>query len=200
MEKIISSGEIEEFKKIKGEVKGVSLKENFDFIFKEEGASGLRKLEDSLSTVGFSLKYQDIKAMTFYPLWLDAILLTAIERLFNYDAEKFREMGRFEPKTSFIIRIFIKYFVSLERAAREVPRMWRQTFTVGDLRVKEFDEKEGRGTIILENYKFLPVQCTILQGYFSSVVQMIVGKEVSCQEVKCVFKGDPHHEFLFKWD
>ncbi len=196
---VVSQEEIGEFKKIKGEVKGVSLKENFDFVLKEEGEAGLKKLEDALYEAGCPLKYQEIKSMIFYPLWLDAVLLTAVVRLFGYEEEKLREMGRFEPKNSLIIRIFIRYFISLERAAQEVPKMWRQTFTVGDLRVKELDKKAGCGTLILENYRFIPLQCQILQGYFSSVLQMIVGKEVSCQETKCVFRGDEYHEFSFHW-
>ncbi len=197
MEQIISKEELEEFKKIKGEVKGVALKENMEFILKEEGRGNLEKLEKILADFGCPITYKNLKEMIFYPLWYDAVLLTVIERLFNYDDKKFQEMGRFEPKISFIIRIFMKYFISLERAAREAPKIWRQTFTVGDLEVVKLDESSG--VLRLQNYRLVPVQCQVLKGYFASVLGMVVGGKVECEEIKCVFKGDEYHEFLLKW-
>ena len=199
MEEVISKKELDELMRIKGEVKGVAIKENMEFIIKEEGEKGLKKLEDTLAELGFPIKFKEIRAMNFYPLRLDAVTLLTIKRLFNYDDKKFEEMGRFEPKISFIIRIFIKYFVSLEKAAKEVPKMWRQTFTVGELEVGEIEKEKRRGTLQLKNYRLLPIQCQILKGYFASVLEMIVGTRVTCQETKCVYRGDKFHEFSFKW-
>ncbi|MBD3208657.1 MAG: hypothetical protein GF370_04375 [Candidatus Nealsonbacteria bacterium] len=199
MDDLISDQEMEQFREIKGKVKGVALQENMDFILKEEGEGGLRKLEEEMEKLDCPVKKDTIKAMIFYPLWWDAVLLTLIERLFHYDGEKFEEMGKFEPKTSFIIRIFMKHFLSLERAAREVPKLWKQTYTVGDLEVAEYNQEDCSGVIRLKNYKLVPVQCHVLRGYFSSVLQLIVGKEVKCRETKCVFRGDECHEFSMSW-
>ena len=199
MEQIISKEEFDGLMKIKGEVKGVAMKENMEFILKEEGEEGLRKLEDQMANLGQPIEYRKIKSMIFYPLCLDAVLLLVIKRLFNYNDRKFQEMGRFEPKISFIIRIFMKYFVSLEKAAKEVSKMWRQTFTVGDLKVGELNKEKRYGRLRLENYRLIPIQCQILQGYFPSVLQMIVGSDVSCQETKCVHRGDEYCEFFLKW-
>lgn len=196
---MVSKEKIEELKKIKGEVKGVALQENMDFVLKKEGAEGLKRLEEEMDELDCPVKREEIKAMKFYPLWWDGVLLLLIEKLFGYGPEEFEEMGKFEPKTSFIIRIFMKYFVSIDRASKEVPRLWSQTFTVGDIEVAEYDEEKREGIIRLKNYKLVPIQCDILRGYFSSILQLMVGKEVSCEETKCPFRGDEYHEFLLHW-
>lgn len=135
MEQIISKQELDEFKQLKGEVRGMPFRSEAEFILKEEGEEGLKKLEDVMERLGYPIKYRKIKRLDFYPLGLLAVNLLAIKRLFGYDDKKFQEMGKFEGKSSFIIKLFLKYFVSLDRAIKEVPRMWEKHYTVGSLKI-----------------------------------------------------------------
>ncbi len=199
MEQIISKEELEELMRIEGETRGMSIKGEADFILKEEGEEGLKKLEETVANLGFPIKFNEVKSMDFYPLYVEAVMLVAIKKLFNYDEKKFQEMGRFESKLSLIIKLFIKYFVSLERAIKVAPRMWRENYTVGNLKVAEFDEEKKYALLRIENFRFHPLHCQDLKGYFSGVIQMIVGKPVTCQEMKCIHRGDEYHEFLMKW-
>ena len=89
--------------------------EDIKFILKEEGEEGLKRLEEEMQRIGYPFNYKEIKLMDFYPLWMNAILLTVIEKLFDYDEKKFEEIGRFEAKISFIIRLFVKYFFSVKK-------------------------------------------------------------------------------------
>jgi predicted hydrocarbon binding protein len=125
-------------------------------------------------------------------------MMICAKRLFDFTEEDFREWGKFGEK-SLLIRLFMKYFVSIERVAKEAPRMWRHNLTVGDINVIEINKEKKSLILKLENFTILPCYCQALSGYFSSIVQMVVGKEVICEETKCVHKGDDYHEFLLEW-
>lgn len=200
MEKIIQKEELDKLMNLEGESRGMSLKGYGDYVLKEEGEGGLKRLEDAISGLGYPLNFNEIKAMDFYPLGLEAVTLIAIKRLFGYDNEKFQEMGKFEPKGSLILKLFMKYFVSLKRVAEEAPKMWRKYYTVGDLKVIDYDLDKRYIILRLENFRLHPLLCQDLIGYFSSVVKMVVGREeINCQETECVFRGGKYHEFLLKW-
>ena len=197
MEEIITKQEFEELMKLKGETRGVGFQTEAKFILKEEGEEGLKKLENEMTRLGFP--YDKIKTMEFYPMGLLAVALVVIQRLFNYDENKFQEMGKFESKSSLIIRLFMKYFASLERVAKESEKMWRNYYTVGNLKVTELDKDKKYVIVRIENFSLHPILCQVLIGYYVSIVKMVVKSEVTCQEVKCVHKGDEYHEFLLKW-
>jgi hypothetical protein len=197
IEQIITKKEFDEFLKLKGEIRGLGFKTEAKFVLKEEGEEGLKRLEDQMAKFGYP--YSEIKTMDFYPLGLLAVALVVIKRLFNYDDKKFQEMGKFEAKSSLIIRLFMKYFVSLEKVAKEAPKMWRKYYTVGDLRVLKVDQEKRHIIIRIENFSLHPILCQILIGYFHSIVRMVLKGEITCEETKCVFRGDEYHEFSMKW-
>lgn len=192
----------EEFKKlinIKGKVRGTALKTEADFIIKEEGEEGLKKLEEAIGALGYPIKYKKVKTMDFYPIGLVALTLLGSKRIFGFSNEKFEEMGAFESKISLLIRIFMKYFVSIDRAAKEVANMWKKYNTVGELEAVEYDKNKRYIILRLKDFDFHPLHCLTLKGYFSSILKMIVSEEVVCEETKCVHRGDDYHEFLLQW-
>jgi len=199
MEQVISKQEFDELMKLKGEVKGTGIKTHGKFILKEEGEEGLKKLEDTMAGLGYPIEFREVKATTLYPFGVEAVILLAIKRLFNYDDKKFQEMGRFHAKLSLIIRLFMKYFVSLERVSKEGPEMWRRYFTLGDIEIVEIDEEKRHIIFRVRNFQFHPLHCQILRGSIPTIIQMIVGSKVTSEETKCVHRGDEYHEFLLKW-
>lgn len=199
MEPIISKNELEELMSLKGEVKGTGIKTHGDFILKEEGRRGLKRLEDALAGAGYPIKFKDVKSTIFYPFGVEAIVLLAIKRLFNYDDKKFNEMGRFHAKSSLLIRLFMKYFVSMERIAKQGPNLWRKYFSVGDLEIIEIDKKKKCVILRVKNFKFHPLHCQVLTGSIPIIIQMIVGQKVEGKETKCIYRGDEYHEFLLQW-
>lgn len=199
MEQVISKKEVDELMRLKGEVKGIGMKTHGQFILKEEGEEGLKKLEDAIAELGHPIKFREVKATTSYPFGIEAVVLLAIKRLFNYDDERFQEMGRFHTKMSLIIRLFMKYFVSLEKVSKESSQMWRRYFTVGDFEIVEIDKEKRRIIFRVKNFQFHPLHCQILKGSISVIIQMIVGHKVTAEETKCIHRGDEYHEFLLKW-
>lgn len=159
MEQIISKEEPNKIMKVKGEIRGVAIKGEMEFILKEEGKEGLKKLEDQMAELGYPIKYKEIKPMTFYPLNLYGAIQLVVKSLFNFDNKKFQEMGAFEAKISLIARLFMKFFFSSEKMIREAPKMWKRYLTIGDLKVIETNEEKKYLILRIENFRFHLIHC-----------------------------------------
>ncbi len=199
MEKIISEEELNKLMGINGEFRGISFKGELDFILNDQGKEGLEKIEKLTADLGYPIKYKEIKTMDFYPLGLEGIMFLGARRILGYDDKKFQEMGKFESKMSILIRLFLKYFYSVEKLIEKVSDMWGKSCTVGELKIIEYNQEKRVIILRLEKFELVPAHCQGLIGYFSGVVQMVVGKAVVCEETKCTFRGDEYHEFLLKW-
>jgi predicted hydrocarbon binding protein len=199
MKEILTKEIADELMKIKGEGRGIAPKSHVQFFVEEKGEEVFKKVEDRMAELGQSVKYKNIKSMNFYPIGLEALTLLVVKELFNLSDEKLRKIGEYQSKVSLIIKLFMKYFISVEGMVQKAPIMWRKYYTVGDLKVIEFSEEEKYVILQLQDFKIHSPYCRILEGYFASVVKMIVNEDVDCKEVKCPFKGDNYHEFLIKW-
>ena len=200
MEQIISKEEFDEIMKIKGEVRGISIKNIADFVRREKGEEGLNKLEDTMAKLGYPIKYKKIKTLKFYPLKWITISLIVIKKLFNFDDKKFQEIGRFTAKTPFTVRrFFMKPLFSTKIVKRETEKIWQKFFTVGSLRIKEFSEEKKYLILRVEDFHCHPLFCQAQIGLFSTISKMLLGTDVTCEETKCMHRGDDYHEFLVKW-
>ncbi|MBD3207992.1 MAG: hypothetical protein GF370_00875 [Candidatus Nealsonbacteria bacterium] len=190
---------IEKLMDLEGEVKGVAIKSELDFILNREGSEGLKKVEDKIGEFGYDLEREKISDMKLYPLGLYGSIQLAVKELFDYQEKEFREMGAFEAKMSLIMRLFMRYFVSIDVMANQVSKMWRTYFTTGELEVVKINKKERCIVADLKDFKIHKLQCNVLVGYFASVIQMVTGTETTCEETKCPFSGDGFHRFLVRW-
>ncbi len=204
MEPIISNEELEKIMNLKGEIRGLALKNYREYILRENKKEGLDKLEEALLSLGCPIKYENLKAMVFYPLWWSVVTFVLLRRLFHYDEQKFQEMGKFCFKFPNIITVWAKYLISIEKAAESSVKMYKMYFTVGEFTVPEYSKEKKYAILRLENYPVYPIDsprdyCYFLAGYYSSIVRVITGKEATGKEIKCVHRGDKYHEFLIKW-
>lgn len=199
MEEIISKEKIDSLMKLEGEVRGAGMKSYAEFILKEEGKEGLAKLQELMAKLGYPIKYQDMRAMEFFPIGLEALTLLAIKRLFDYDDKKFQEIGELGTKLSIIIRLFMKYFVSPPKLLKEAANMWRKGATVGDFKVVEYNKNKKYLILRLENFRLHPLHCQVIKGYLSGALQMILKGKATAEETKCIYQDDDYHEFLVKW-
>lgn len=186
---------------IEGETRGVVLKTDGEYVLKEKGEEGLKKIEEELEKLGYPIKYGEIKTMEFYPVGLRAISLLVVKKAFNFNDEKIKEIGIFATKVSLIIKIFTRYFLSVKRVFFiEAPKIWRKHWTKGDLIPVELNEEKKYAILRLQNFSLHPIYCTYLGGYFCGVLLMLLrATKMNPEETKCVFRGDEYHEFLIKW-
>ncbi len=200
MKEIISKEELNKLMALKGEARGLAIKSHGEFILKEKGEAGLRKLEQAMEDLGCSVNHKELESMKFYPIYLEVVALVVIKQLFNFEDEKFREMGEFASKISLILKLFIKYFISIKTMVGQVPNIWEKYYTIGNIKVIELDMVGNRLILRLEDFDLHSLHCLHLEGYFSSVVKMTVKNPVTCLETRCVHRGDRYHEFLLKWE
>lgn len=189
---------VQELMEIKGETRGVVFKTDAEFVLAEKGKEGLEKVEQEFRKLGYPVNYGKIETMDFYPLGLRVLSLLVIQRVFKFSKEDIKRMGAQAPKRSLIIKLFMKFFLSLKKAAVESSRMWKEHYTVGQLDVVPHEE-ERWATTRLKNFALHPVLCLYYEGYFSTVMRMVVGSSVTSKERRCPFRGDKYHEYYFTW-
>ena len=199
MEKIISKKEFDELMNVKGETMGLTIKPGAEFIRREEGEEGLNKLEETLVSLNPKINYRNIKSTEFYPLGLVNVLLVVVKRLFNYEDEKFRELGKFSAKFPLFVRALLAHVISIEKMVNDIPKAWRKYYTVGNLKMKEFNKEKRYVIYRLEDFPLGPLYCKVFEGLLSFSFKMVIKKPIVSEETKCVHRGDEYHEFLLKW-
>jgi len=198
MEETITKEELKELQKIKGKVRGMAIEADIKFLIREKGKEAVEESEQSMKNIGYSVKYQEINPMKFYPIALKGITLLSIQRLFNFKDEKFVELGKFAFQLPSILRLFMRHLLSLDMLVKGIPIGWEKYYTAGSLKVIEYDAVKKYIIARLKGFRLVPVHCQIAKGYFSNIIQMIVGEQVNCEETKCVHRGDEYDEFLMK--
>ncbi|XOB42441.1 MAG: hypothetical protein ACKKMP_00040 [Candidatus Nealsonbacteria bacterium] len=199
VEDIITKKIADELMKMKGETRGISIKGDIDYVIDKKGKEALKKIEDEMRNLGYPIDYEKMRNMEFYPVGLEVVLFLVIKKLFNFTDREFEELGEFNSKLSLILRLFMKYFVSIESAAKAAPKIWRKLYSIGDLEMVELNKEEKYAVLRIKNFKLHPYHCLSMKGYIYSVMRMVLRGEITCEETKCPFKGDNYHEFLIKW-
>ncbi|MBD3208733.1 MAG: hypothetical protein GF370_04770 [Candidatus Nealsonbacteria bacterium] len=199
MEKEITKETVESLMNSEGEVLGIGPKSDFEYIKHRFGNEGVEKLEAELERLGHPLKHHTLKDRKFYPIGTQGLIVTAMRNVFDLSDEDFQEVGEFSARLPLIMRVFMKYFFSIETVAREAPRMWRRYYTKGDFKVSEIDKEGKKAVIKISDFNLTPILCETFKGYFRGVVQMVVKGKATCEELKCPHRGDEHHEFLIRW-
>lgn len=199
VEEILNKEIAKKLMKIEGEGRGFILKNDATFVRAQKGETGLKKLEKELEKVGCPIKYKEIRSLNFYPVSWRAISLLAMKKVFRWGDEEFRELGRFILGGSLIVRVYARFFHSIEAIVKKAPQMWREYFTVGELTAPDYDEEKRYLIIEIRGLDFDPVFCRAMEGYLMTIVGMVVKAEVRCHETKCTFEGQDHHQFKITW-
>ncbi|MBD3208392.1 MAG: hypothetical protein GF370_02985 [Candidatus Nealsonbacteria bacterium] len=199
MQEKILAKEAEDVMEKNGEARGITIKGKLEFIKNREGQEALQETEDFLAKIGHPIKYKEIRANDFYPIGYETLVLLISKRILGFDERKIAEMGSFVSKLSPIVRVFMKYFFSMDLMAKESPRLWRRYYTIGNLKTTKLDKKNKLAVLQIDDYNLHPIHCTFLEGYFANTIQMIVKQETTCKETKCSFKSGDSHEFRIEW-
>jgi len=194
----IPKEEIQRLKSLPGETIGMGLIEDIRFILDQEGKKGLELLEQGLAELGL-VQYQKIENFKWYSVGHLFIPLLLIKEIFNWDEEKFREMGASAVKVSLITRMMMRYFISIRRCFEEAPRYWSMYLTAGKMNLLEINEKEKYFFFSIEDLPGHQLFCRYLEGFIKQVVSYMV-KEPECREVKCCLLGQgENHLFKVTW-
>lgn len=179
---------------------GVVFDTHAKYIKQREGEEGLRRVEEKLAELGYPLRFKDIKTFEFYPVGLADLVVIVAKEIFGWQEKDIFDMGNTAPKYSFMIKLLLKYFISLERSLKEAAKYWRKHFTEGELEYESHEEEKY--VIIRLKYKSPhPLVCIFYAGYFLRIAQYVIkSKNITIKETKCMFKGNPEHEYLIEWE
>ena len=198
---MIGKEEAEKIVQIKGNVRGAIFQTHAIFIQRKRGEEGLRAVEKKTAELGYPVNCKKIKVGGWYPESLSVLIILVAKDLFNWTEKDIFEMGYSAPKYSFISKTLMAYFLSLKRFLVEVPKYWKKHLDFGELRVVEFDEAKKYIILHEKSYKFHPIMCIYHAGYYQGITKYVVKSEkISIEETKCVFKGDPYHEYVIRWE
>jgi hypothetical protein len=195
--------EIKKLMEIKGGTRGGVFKTDALYVLSKEGESGLKKVEELAKELDCPLNYNQFKTMEWYPVGLRAISLILIQKVFGWGDAEISKMGNESPKHSFISKMLMKYFLSAERSFIESPKYWVKHYNIGRLESVEFNEKEKYTILRLYEFEVHPILCTYFfeNGYFLRIAQYgIKSDKIFSKETKCIFRGDPYHECLIRWE
>jgi hypothetical protein len=185
---------------IKGNVRGEAIRVTATFIQKKEGEKGLKDVEGKMAELGYPLNFNKIKPERWYPESLSVLVILVAKDLFDWSEKDIFELGNSAPKYSFIAKMLIRYFSSYKRFLKEVPKYWRKHFDFGELEVSEFNEEKRYLVLREKGYKFHPLLCVYHAGYYLRIAQYVIKSEkITIEETKCIFKGDPYHEYTIRW-
>lgn len=193
--------EVDEIMKIPGNNRGAILQTHAVYIRHKQGDEGVKMLEEKLKELGHPLKFEEVKPLSWYSEALSILIMVAAKDIFNWTDADIFEMGNMAPKSSFIVKLFIKYFVSLQKCFEQVPEHWRKNADYGEMEAHELNEKEKYVILWVKNSKSHPVSCIYRAGYFLRIAQFVIkSKKITIEETKCMFKGDPYHEYIIRWE
>lgn len=185
---------------IEQECRGIHLRNDAEYILTKKGKAGLELMEKELARLGFPIKYGEVKNMGFYPAGLRPLSLLASQKVFGWDNDGIRKMCGFAAGASFIVKLYMKYFYSIPKVLEKASKMWGEYWTYGKLLVKDYDEKEKRVTISIEDFDLHPIYCRCLEGYFKGLTKMVTKtKNPECKETECSFGGGKGHRFVIKY-
>lgn len=184
----------------KGNVRGEVIRVGGDYIRSKKGEEGILNLEGKLKELGYPFHLANIKPLSWYPEGLSVLIIVIAKEIFNWGKDDIFDWGNCAPKTSFLNRMFMKYFISLEKILQESPRYWKAHFDFGELEPGKVDEKKKTAVIRIKGYDFHPLVCSYHAGYFLRILSFSVNsKNTTIKEVKCIYRGDSYHEYLMQW-
>jgi len=204
METLITKDQLEEIKKVEGEIRGLALKNYGSYISRKEGSDGLEKIEKTMEEIGCEMPYKNLNSLAFYPLWWSAATFFILRNHFEYGEEEFYEMGKSCFRFPNIMRIWARFLISIEKAASSADKMYEMYFTVGEITVPDYSVEEKYVVMRLKDFPTYPIDkpqlyCCFLAGYYSSIIKAITGKDTKGEERKCAYSDAGYHEFLLTW-
>jgi len=184
---------------VPGNARGDLLLNAIAYIKQQEGNLGFEKIKKELNNLGCLIDFENINRLDWYPKNINILIYFLCTEIFKWEKKDIFEMGRFAPKIALITRIIAKYLISAEKALQEASKNWKKYVDFGSAEISETNIKEKYAIIKIHNYKFHPVACWYLEGFFVGLLGLAVEGEKTIEETKCMHKNSPYHEFIIRW-
>jgi hypothetical protein len=183
----------------KGNLRGDAIKSHEKFIRYKEGESGLARVSEKMKEIGYPVNFNKIKVYDWYPASLALLVIITAKEIFNWDDSVIEESGSFTIKNSLVVRVSLKYFVSLEKLFQLFNQFWDKNYDFGKIEIAELNRKDKFFRLQVKEYDLHPINCIAFRAIGREMVGYVTRKKVTIEETKCIHKGDDCHEYLVKW-
>ena len=191
---------VDELMKIEGKMKGELLRSNFTYLREKEGGDAVIKMEKKLNELGYPLRFSEIEPFKWYKDPFCATFMLSFNEEFGWDEEDIFNLGRFALQYSIIIKITLRYLLSLKKAFSFSSMLWRRNVDYGDLVPFEYNEEKKYMILHLKNYALHPLVCCYIKGCLTSLFEQIVGRgKIKTEEIGCIFNGEEYHTYKISW-
>jgi hypothetical protein len=184
-----------------GNVRGEVFRTHENYICYREGEEGVKRVEEKMKEVGYPMEFKSIKTGEWYKEGLSVLVILVAKEIFNWTEEDIYDMGNSAPKHSFIVKMFVKHFVSVKDIFQKAGQYWEKHYDFGSLEKGEFNEEEKYITIKIKDYSPHEIVCgSYFKGYITRIAQMsLKSKKIETEQIQNVFHGDPYNEYIIKW-
>lgn len=198
---MIDKKEIEQIKKLKGKVRGATLKTDIEYVANKYGKQGVEKLKKELKKTGENIDYNKIKNINWYPVSWRILSLVVINKTFNMTDKDMEDMGYSAPSNSFLVKIILRYFISLEKTFKECSKYWEKHWSVGRLYSKDINLEKKCLVLQLQDIDVHPILYNFLKGYFRAIAELMIKvKKIKVTIKKCDLGNKKScDEFILKW-
>lgn len=164
------------------------------------GEQGVRHTEGYLNELGVKFSFGALKMTSWYPEGLNVAVILVMREVFKLSDEDVYLIGRKMPKLSFIIRVFVKYFVSPKKTFMKTAEYWNRYLDCGMMEPYEINESSRYAILRVTGYRFDPVMCHYHRGYLAGAAENIVrSSKIEAIETACIHKGGLYHEYRLTW-
>ncbi len=187
---------------IPGNVKGEVFRTHNIYIKYREGDEGIKNLEEKMTEIGFPIIFSEIKPGEWYKESLSVLVVLTAKIIFNWTEQDIYEMGNFAPKHSFIIKVFIKHFLSVKDVFERAGQYWQKHYDFGSFEKIEFNEEKKYIIVAIKDYSFHPIVCdTYFRGYFTAIAKLsLKSNNIITEITKNIFNGDGYNEYKISWE
>ena len=188
-----------ELMKLTGKIKGDVIKNHQNFILSKEGSDGFQKVEQKMIEIGCPFDFKKIQTYEMYPVSVAILIILVAMELFDWGEKEIKESAVFNIKNSFILRTFLRYFVSLDTLIKKIPDFWKKNYDFGEMEIERI--AENKIIVKIKDYNIHPINCIAFSGMTEQFLKYVIkDKKTYVEEMKCTHKGDDFHEFLIYWE
>ncbi len=201
MEKESLQETAQRLKNFQGNVKGDIFVSHKNYIKEKEGEKGVEKVEKKMKELGVEIDFEEIiNSLDWVNEGKASLVPVVAKEIFGWTDEDIFDMGRRSTRNSFIMKILLKYLVSVETMFKNVGNYWDKHLDFGSLEAVKFDKKKQEIILREKGYKTHPLICIYHAGFFKGMMEFVLkDKKVTVEETACVFEGADYNEYLIKW-
>lgn len=179
-----------------GNVSGSCTNAIFDYLKYVGAEDKIPLILDRTEKYGFRQHATTVDPLKRYPVAEEMSLIFAAKDVLGWDNEAVKELGRNIPRVSFMVKMFLRYFLTLDTTTREAKKYWDKHFDFGELEVMNTDIESGNYVVEVRGFDIHPVYCSFLCGFLETMIGFVLTGPMGSEVVRCS-DGDGVNRFRF---